>query len=113
MTVHIHHCNGCGASYFPARLRCHHCGSTQFTAQALAKAQVSAVVKVHRWPEGSAWRCLVELQIPPDAATAKGAPPNALTLLAVSERSITPGTIATLSQQDDGAIVISTLEESH
>ncbi|MEN2433624.1 zinc ribbon domain-containing protein [Comamonas sp. F1-6] len=96
MNVEIFNCTTCAAHYFPARLRCHRCGSTSFEGKPLSQAEVTGVVPVHRIPEDCNWRCLVELR------TETG-----ITLIAVSETPPPIGTLVRISQTDEGAIVIS------
>jgi uncharacterized OB-fold protein len=55
-------CAGCGAAYFPARLRCHRCGGYRFDARPLAHGTVTGVSAVHRAPAGGPHSVLLELR---------------------------------------------------
>lgn len=96
MSLHLNACLHCGAHHFPARLRCPHCGGTAFALHAVQEAEVTGVVRVHRLPEGGTWNCLVELR------TTGG-----VRLLAAAAHAPPLGSLAGLSQQADGAIVLS------
>lgn len=98
MSLHISACRGCGAHYFPQRLRCHRCGGGDFEAQPISEASVTGVVTVHRFPQDWAWRCLVELR------TACG-----VTLIAGAAQAPLVGARVGISQREDGAIVVSPL----
>ncbi|WP_409338582.1 zinc ribbon domain-containing protein [Curvibacter cyanobacteriorum] len=95
MTLLMSVCADCGATYFPARLRCHRCGSYRFLDQPVDSARVSGVVPVHRAPEDCPWHCLVELQ------TEAG-----VTVMAVAQEPPTLHSLVPLIQQADGAVVI-------
>jgi len=55
-------CAGCGATYFPARLRCHRCGGYRFDPQPLAHGTVTGVSAVHRVPAGCPHSVLLEVR---------------------------------------------------
>lgn len=89
-------CDGCLAHTFPARLRCHRCGSMRFTTDPISTAEVTAVTRVHRVPAGCPHDHLVELR-------AMGG----LSLLAVADFAPNIGSRVQPVARDDGAIVIS------
>jgi uncharacterized OB-fold protein len=55
-------CAGCGAAYFPARLRCHRCGGYRFDSRPLAHGTVMGVTAVHRAPAGCPHSVLLEVR---------------------------------------------------
>jgi hypothetical protein len=96
MNLQIQACTGCGAHYFPARLRCPRCSASSFAPQPIAQALVTGVVPVHRFPPDWPWRCLVELR------TSGG-----VTLIAAAAAAPTVGAQVRVAQQPDGAVVVS------
>lgn len=98
MSLDLQSCMGCGAAYFPARLRCHHCGSNSFDALSISEARVTVATRVHRSPEGCDFTHLVELETSPGVYLVAGA-----------TKAPTVGTLVRLDQRDDGALFIQTL----
>ena len=94
MTPTGQRCTGCGALYFPARYRCHRCGSMAFEPWPLHEGRVTAVTRVHRAPQEWPHVHLVELAV------------DELRLLAVAESAPAIGATVALRQDEAGAIFI-------
>ena len=94
MTPACQRCTGCSALYFPARFRCHRCGSMSFELQPLHEGRVTGVSRVHRAPEDWPHVHLVELAV------------DGLRLMAVAENAPAIGATVALWQDGTGAIFI-------
>ncbi len=98
MSLHLQSCLGCGAAYFPERLRCHRCGGNAFGALSITEARVTVATRVHRAPEGCGFTHLVELE------AASG-----VLLVAGATEAPTVGTRVRVDQRNDGALFIQPL----
>ena len=73
MTPQSADCLGCGARYFPVRLRCRHCGGTDFGRGPVTEGVVLGVTRAHRIPDGGRFTYLAEVHCDGDLKVVAGA----------------------------------------
>ena len=96
MMVSFFRCTRCSSLYFPARLRCHACGSFEFKSTPIDRGQVKAVTRVHRIPENCQFEYLVQVEVEKSAQ-----------VIAAAFFSPSIGTSVAQMHLQDGAICIS------
>lgn len=95
MNLHLSACTGCGASYFPPRLRCHRCGGFAFELRACSGGTVAGVSRVHRAPAGCDYAFLADIQAGEGVA-----------IVAAARHQPAVGARVALSRREDGAVVV-------
>lgn len=95
MSLHLSACCGCGASYFPARLRCHRCGGYAFEQRACPEGIVAGVSRVHRAPAGCGFSFLVDIQAG-----------EGVSIVAAARQRPVVGARVALDQGEDGAVCL-------
>ncbi len=95
MSLAIFSCKTCLEKYFPARLRCSRCGSSEFQQSSVEVGVVTGVTKVHRIPEGCDFKFLVALDVAPRVP-----------VIAVCTENLEVGIQVLVAQRADGAVYI-------